>query len=571
MQFFNSRISEICDRCEELPSNVSCHQCRASLCKECSLFIHADGVYARHVLSNCSQLINSFDFNEICSAHKLPLKFFCEKDWIPLCRRCKDSHANHSPATIEEVFHAKVEEFQEKIEGFDRMATQVNSNLNRCRTFLNNLNDNYDLSKTNLQKKFHQLKQSLDWKQEEILREIEVIYKRKQIEISYFLDPLEKTKEKLEEISKFLSTLKNLSPSSVLSNLSYISHLISQASHSDPVLFPGSKINFPVKFEIQALQSQIDSLIISDDALSINSSVLNTSSLPSTTPSIIKSPQLRIKTSEKPSSTTPVKSRSNSRESIQGNLEENPLEPRLFKKKLQSATAIQVSWTHPPRAVQGLNYHLEYGVGMKLNNVEQFRQVYKGTAHTCIITDLLPKTSYRFRVAAALAETKGDWSEVVTVPTFDYQKIDPGSFAAHASEVLRGQEKFLQFDKPGLVLAANPYSFGRYAWEVKIFNNALSPADGKVLRIGVCAAKSKVVHGIDVEFQVLRGNAKVKVKLDVEGRALNVVNSWNGSESNFSLPDGPLIPAVQYKNNKNCTAPVRLVIDFDVDYSEAIA
>ena len=42
---------------------------------------------------------------------------------------------------------------------------------------------------------------------------------------------------------------------------------------------------------------------------------------------------------------------------------------------------------------------LQYGIGVKVGGVEQFRQIYKGKAHKCIITDLMPRTSYRFRVA----------------------------------------------------------------------------------------------------------------------------------------------------------------------------
>ena len=48
---------------------------------------------------------------------------------------------------------------------------------------------------------------------------------------------------------------------------------------------------------------------------------------------------------------------------------------------------------------------LEYGVGLKANNIEQFRCVYKGPVYNCIITDLLPKTKYRLRVAPALSES----------------------------------------------------------------------------------------------------------------------------------------------------------------------
>ena len=78
--YFNSTISSKCERCEENPSSLSCHNCMASLCKECSGYLHSQGIFIKHTLSNCSQLINNLDNLEICTLHKLPLKFFCVKD-----------------------------------------------------------------------------------------------------------------------------------------------------------------------------------------------------------------------------------------------------------------------------------------------------------------------------------------------------------------------------------------------------------------------------------------------------------------------------------------------------------
>jgi len=69
-------------------------------------------------------------------------------------------------------------------------------------------------------------------------------------------------------------------------------------------------------------------------------------------------------------------------------------------------------------------YILEYGIGVKVSGVEQFRLVYQGSAHRCIITDLNPRTTYRIRVAAAILSSNakevqemGEWSEIISVVT----------------------------------------------------------------------------------------------------------------------------------------------------------
>jgi hypothetical protein len=85
-------------------------------------------------------------------------------------------------------------------------------------------------------------------------------------------------------------------------------------------------------------------------------------------------------------------------------LDADPLHRRVFVLVSQTSTAIQVSWSHPANFTKKnvLQYVLQYGIGVKVSGQEQFRQIYKGKAHKCIITDLMPRTTYRFRVAPIL-------------------------------------------------------------------------------------------------------------------------------------------------------------------------
>lgn len=98
---------------------------------------------------------------------------------------------------------------------------------------------------------------------------------------------------------------------------------------------------------------------------------------------------------------------------------------------------------------------LEYGIGVKVDNKEQFRQIYKGKAHKCIITDLMPRTTFRLRVAPILnyekpvnaervtgqpassfdgeakkqmtvVQEQGEWSEVTNITTKETQNFDVG-------------------------------------------------------------------------------------------------------------------------------------------------
>ena len=102
---------------------------------------------------------------------------------------------------------------------------------------------------------------------------------------------------------------------------------------------------------------------------------------------------------------------------------------------------------------QHIQYVLEYGIGVKVDNKEQFRQIYRGKAHKCIITDLMPRTTFRLRVAPILhvemimkpnqnvdedevengekMEKKtvthteqGEWAEVTNITTKETQTFD---------------------------------------------------------------------------------------------------------------------------------------------------
>ena len=94
---------------------------------------------------------------------------------------------------------------------------------------------------------------------------------------------------------------------------------------------------------------------------------------------------------------------------------------RMFTKIISQADRIQFQWSHPTSAASGgsndLQYVLEYGCGIKFQGVEQFRKIYQGKAHKCIVADLMPKTKYRFRVKPVKIEValdEGGKNEIIS-------------------------------------------------------------------------------------------------------------------------------------------------------------
>lgn len=112
---------------------------------------------------------------------------------------------------------------------------------------------------------------------------------------------------------------------------------------------------------------------------------------------------------------------------------------------------------------------MEYGIGVRIDGVEQFRQIYKGKAHKCIITDLMPRTQFRLRVVPILNvegedPVMGPWSHIENVPTRDVVGLDLTQPCAAALV----QPGVLLFDKPGIVLGTYGFSFGEHLWALQI-------------------------------------------------------------------------------------------------------
>lgn len=156
-------------------------------------------------------------------------------------------------------------------------------------------------------------------------------------------------------------------------------------------------------------------------------------------------------------------------------IQENPMRKRIFLHIAQTSTSVQVAWSHANKTKTGkrIQYVLEYGVGIKMNGEEQFRTIYKGKAHKCIITDLIPRTTYRFKVVPFRSNESGEdefgeCSDIKQINTFDYQDIHQSSLGHHASILMKKQEKWINFEKQGLITSQYGYSYGVQMWKITI-------------------------------------------------------------------------------------------------------
>ncbi|TNV85740.1 hypothetical protein FGO68_gene1972 [Halteria grandinella] len=293
-------------------------------------------------------------------------------------------------------------------------------------------------------------------------------------------------------------------------------------------------------------------------------------------------------------------------------LDQEPLMKRNFVLVAQTSTAIQVAWTHPSKnSIYGqkessLQYVLQYGIGVKVNNQEQFRQIYKGKAHKCIITDLMPRTTYRFRISPILLNdsnqeaTQGEWSEITNIQTKDNQTFDLANHSWGANQIAvsnmalqkkkKGTKSSMLFEKAGTLLATYGYSFGEHLWEIKLHfsttgqaNQHGSPSPNHkhsiiassnqsdmtgIMVIGVMNKRfsSTKMIGPVINYSLTRGQLKIRILLDANKKRLIVFTPTCPQGEIFTdLPkDGLFYPAIQNKSKINSPNSLRVDYKFEI-------
>ena len=248
-------------------------------------------------------------------------------------------------------------------------------------------------------------------------------------------------------------------------------------------------------------------------------------------------------------------------------IDENPMRKRVFLNVAKTSTSVQVSWSHSNKnkSVKRIQYILEYGVGVKMNGQEQFRMIYKGKAHKWIITDLMPRTAYRFKVVPFKIddegkEVLGEWSDIKLINTFDNQDVHPITLGHHASLIMKKQEKWVSFEKQGLITAQYGYSYGVQMWKITIdwYNhyNLYNEDFAGLMHIGVMNsnARSNKIYGATVPYTLQKGKIKIKVLLETEKLRVTVFTSSSSrkGETINDLPKGGIfVPAIFNKTQKN--------------------
>jgi hypothetical protein len=543
-----------CERCENSESFSYCQECRIILCEDCFKEVHI-GKYQAHKYS----IFTECEFEEYaCRTHELPIEYFCTEEWKGMCIGCFEMHEDHPVLNVHEAATQTLFEVKNKRIRLQKTQEQIKYEMDELEITSNEVLRKYADMVEITKDSFAQLRKLLDFKETEICRSIDIIKEKKLSDISLTRASLSKKLARLDNILSMIDISKDLPSSVIMDSMKYLTSLIQNAINIHESTLATFNTTFPYP-DFKKLFTSVDTFGYADVPDSPPKLVQQRNSALTPLPSHRRSALSSSSISSRYSSPAPFQLAA-AYASLPPT--ECVLEQRKFVSKLQSSNAIKLGWNHCEGQV---NYILEYGIGAKTSGVEQFRQVYQGSSYNCLITDLLPKTTYRFRVCPVDEDKKqGVWSEIASVSTLDLQTLDESTFKNTASIVKRGDEKWIQFERAGIIQATYPYAFGKQSWEVKILSNIFYAGEDSTgwLKIGVSSYKTKQIIGLSHSYSISK-SAKANVLLDVDNQVLKVKTSENTEGEVFNLGEGPYLPSFQYKPAKNSRNNVKIMVKFD--------
>ena len=542
-----------CERCDESPSSYYCQNCRVVLCETCYEEVHK-GKFASHKYTNTT----NYDYEENnCKTHDMPIEYFCTEEWKGICLGCFDMHEDHPILNINEAAAQTLHEVRNKRIRLQKIQEQVKYEIDELEITNNEIerkfNDMVEITKDS----FNQLRKLIDLKEAETLNCIESVKDKKNSETVTMKSILSKKWKRLDNVMRMIDIAKDLPASVMMESMKYLTSLIQTSISTYESSLSSFNTTFPYP-DFKSLFQSIDVFSYNELGENTPKDVTGRNSVYTPAPVHRRS---NLGSSQSSRYTSPVPFRYSTPSAIFAQSTEDSLEQRKFTSKFQTCSAIKLSWSHCTAPV---TYILEYGIGSKTSGIEQFRQVYQGSSYNCLITDLLPKTTYGFRVSAINeSNVQGAWSEIASVATLDQQIIDDNSLKNTGTLVKRGEEKWIQFERAGMIQGIYPYAFGKHFWEVKILCSPFYANEDSSgwLKIGVSSYKNKQVIGIVHNYSTIK-SIRIFVSLDVDAQILKCKTSESQDSEEFVIGEGAQLPTIQYRPSKNSRNNVKIMVKF---------
>ena len=159
-----------------------CLECRVYMCNKCDIF-HSD-LFPNHNSYNINKNTNLF--NSICKEknHTDFLNYYCRKHNELICVKCTSKikgkgngqHSDCNISFIEDIKEEKKSKLNQNIKYLEELSIGLEQSINN----LNNILDNINIKKENLEKKiqkiFTKLRNALNEREDELLLDLDKIF-----------------------------------------------------------------------------------------------------------------------------------------------------------------------------------------------------------------------------------------------------------------------------------------------------------------------------------------------------------------------------------------------------------
>ena len=202
---------------------IFCQICKVYLCNKCQIF-HSK-IFQNHITQNISKE-NQEIFTGLCSEkdHINTLEYYCKTHNKLCCVACiskikDDKNGNHKDCDIYKLIDIKSEkekEFKEDYAKLQELSKSLEPTVNKFKTLKEEINKNKEDLIMEIQKVFTNLRNILNSREDQILNQVEEVYKK-----VYFDDNIIKDCEKLnEKVKKCLESINKLND--IKNELNYV-------------------------------------------------------------------------------------------------------------------------------------------------------------------------------------------------------------------------------------------------------------------------------------------------------------------------------------------------------------
>ena len=183
---------------KEVDANTYCLKCNIYMCNKCDKY-HFN-IFPNHQLISMDKDISQI-FTWFCKEvhHQDELYYYCKTHNVLCCAKCiafkREGNGQHNGCDIcnyEDIIEEKKQNLKKNIETFEELSKEIQSSIDELKTIVEKITNNKEDIKMNIQKVFTNLRNALNNREDELLKEVD-----NQFEKLFFNEEIFKKSEKL--------------------------------------------------------------------------------------------------------------------------------------------------------------------------------------------------------------------------------------------------------------------------------------------------------------------------------------------------------------------------------------